>query len=400
MRRHFPAAIVPAAGRHAALVTAAVVAWLVVTGAPASAATGPRTVATRPAAFATTNGDVLAVKTTVSNGRRVLVFGGNFSAVITPDGRTYAASHVAAVDAGTGALVWAGDADGYVRTIALLGGRVYLGGDFTRIGGVPRSRLAALDTSTWAVTAWNPGATSRVRALAASDTLVYVADGNAVRALTPAGALRWRDVADCSVNALLVGPTATRLYVGGFFNRVNGVGQHSLVLVDAATGQVDPAFAPVLQANSGACGAAGRAAYDGEDTISMTYDTVNGRLLAGQGGLQNSLRSLDPTTGATAWKRHTPGDAQALSMVGGMVFVGYHRNNPNPDGSYTNYFAALRTARTGTLVAWDPGLVGNQANADGGNNGVQASWFDPALNRLYLGGSFFPPQSLAAFAVT
>ncbi len=370
---------------------------LLAVGSPALAATTPTRVATATLPFATTNGDVLAVKTAVVGSRRLTVFGGNFSAVITPDGASHAAHDFGVVDATNGALVFAGNADSYVRAVTSLNGVVYIGGDFSHVSGATRHGVAALDAGTWQLTGWNPGAGGRVRALDASATTIFVADSSQVRAVSPAGATVWRDTGDCGINALLLSPDQSKLYLGGFFNQINGAGQHSLALVNPANGAVDPTFTPVLTHDSGLCSAGGKPAYDGENTISMTYDTVHGRLVAGQGGILNTLRSLDPVTGARKWSIHTPGDAQAVSMIGDMVFVGYHRNAPNPDGSNTNYFAQLRASKGGAPIAWDPNLTGNQGNADGGNNGVQASWFDPVLQRLYLGGSFFPPKSLAVF---
>ena len=65
------------------------------------------------------------------------------------------------------------------------------------------------------------------------------------------------------------------------------------------------------------------------------------------------------------------------------------------------YFATQLELSNGQLTTWDPGLTGNQLNADGGNNGVQAIYVDQSTHKLYLAGAFTSPssnKSLIAFS--
>ena len=69
---------------------------------------------------------MLAVKTIDVSGQMVVVFGGDFSTVKTPDGVTHAAANLAAVNETTGALVYAATSiseAGYVRAFAYQSGR-------------------------------------------------------------------------------------------------------------------------------------------------------------------------------------------------------------------------------------------------------------------------------------
>ena len=99
----------------------------------------------------------------------VLYVGGDFTTV---DGQ--ARSRIAALDttaSAPGGIVtsWSPAFDGPVWGLALSGdGRIlYVGGDFgTANGATPRSRLAALDTASAALTPWDPGADLVVRAVA------------------------------------------------------------------------------------------------------------------------------------------------------------------------------------------------------------------------------------------
>ena len=122
--------------------------------------------------FAQTNGDILAITKVAGASRDLIAFGGNFSAVITPDGVSRPAKDFAVVDEDTGALVYAGNVSSYVRTITSRDGVIYVGGDFTTFGGVARNRLAAL-SPTFAVTSWNPSPGFRIYAALAGPLGVY-----------------------------------------------------------------------------------------------------------------------------------------------------------------------------------------------------------------------------------
>ena len=53
-----------------------------------------------------------------------------------------------------------------------------------------------------------------------------------------------------------------------------------------------------------------------------------------------------------------------------------------------NHFAIQLEGSNGTPTTWDPQINGDQSNADGGNNGVQAMYVDPINDILFLGGAF------------
>lgn len=83
-------------------------------------------------------------------------------------------NNIAALDASTGnATAWNPNANWWVYTIAVSGSVIYVGGDFDIIGGQVRYGIAALEKSTGFATAWNPSAIGGVLTLAVSDSLVY-----------------------------------------------------------------------------------------------------------------------------------------------------------------------------------------------------------------------------------
>jgi PQQ-like domain len=63
--------------------------------------------------------------------------------------------------------------DGRVSAIVVSGDTVYIGGSFTHVDGVPRSRLAAIDATDGSLLPWNPGANRHVRALVAAGSRIY-----------------------------------------------------------------------------------------------------------------------------------------------------------------------------------------------------------------------------------
>jgi hypothetical protein len=91
---------------------------------------------------------------------------------------------IAALDASTGnATAWNPNVSGSIDALVVSGSTVYAGGYFTSIGGLTRNHMAALDASTGRATPWNPNpgpimgiahGWSSISALAVSGSKVYV----------------------------------------------------------------------------------------------------------------------------------------------------------------------------------------------------------------------------------
>ncbi len=362
--------------------------------APAGAAPAASTPIDGRIPWARTNGDILAMTKVEGAGADLIAFGGNFTHVITPDGVSRDATNFAVVDEFTGALVYAGHADSYVRAITSRNGTIYVGGDFTTFGGVARNRLAAL-SPTYQVTSWNPGASAGVYALESSSAGVYFGgNGSSVKLVdaTTGATVMSQSVTGGSVKSLLVSPDSAWLYVGGGFETYGGLTRHGLVRANALTGAPDQGFNAHLRVDSGV-GTFGD--FDGEAGKALAFDSTRNRLVAGIAGHgADELKIFSATTGALVWVDVLPGDGQAVGIVGDTYLVGYHRHDTNP----WPYFAAQVEASNGALTNWDPGVEGFQANEDGGNNGVQAMYIDPANRRVFLGGAFLTPvKSIAVY---
>jgi hypothetical protein len=146
---------------------------------------------------------------------------------------------LAAVDAITGELnSWnPGTDNSTVDALLLSGNTLYVGGAFGVIGGQARNAIAALDATTGAVSRWYPpptawGVPSEVKALAIQDSVLYV--GGAFASLngepriclaavgtSTAAITSWDPGLDGYVWSLM--SSDNMLYVGGGFSRAGGV---------------------------------------------------------------------------------------------------------------------------------------------------------------------------------
>jgi hypothetical protein len=106
---------------------------------------------------------------------------------------------------------------------------LYLAGDFTEVGGLPRTNLAAIDLITQQVTEWNPAPSGFIRTFAFTDNAIYVG-GNftsiggtnrtnlAALSYTTGAALDWNPGPNDTVNTMVYADG--KLFVGGNFTQV------------------------------------------------------------------------------------------------------------------------------------------------------------------------------------
>jgi len=173
----------------------------------------------------------------------LLYIGGSFTGLFDVQ-----RSRIAAIDKATGVPTgWDPDADGPVRSLVLSGTTLYAAGQFAAIGGQPRNRIAALDTSvnTANATGWNPDADGEVLDLLLNEGTVYVSGrfmhiGGKARsriaaldASTDTGnATDWDPNADGPVYAMLLADGT--LYAGGSFTQIGGAARNRLAALDTS----------------------------------------------------------------------------------------------------------------------------------------------------------------------
>lgn len=377
------------------------------------------------------------VRAIVVSGSTVYV-GGAFNAI-----GGQARSRIAALDAATGnATAWNPNATGgsgsnAVEALVLAGSTLYVAGSFAAIGGQSRANLAALDVTTGNATAWNPSptpASQTVAALARAGGVVYVggqftAVGGQARSFvaaldeTTGAATAWNPAADGDVRALAV--AAGTVHVGGSFGTIGGGTGLLFARLDAGTGAHVTGFRPaagyassvrrlarrgdgkiVVTGDFRMAGKAGAPRFgilrldaDGsldpdwnpvpnhqvdDVAVSGTTTFVGGRFTAIGGVVRNRVAALDDDGNVTPFVASSSQPVPTIALDGATL---YASGTFDVGGSERNLVAL--DATTGTPTAWTPEIDAN------------ASELAVANGRVYAAGAFIAGEAvrlgLAAF---
>jgi len=169
---------------------------------------------------------------------------------------------------------WSIRTDGDIHTMARAGDRLYVGGSFTRLDGMPRRSLGAIHARSGALLDWGPKVAGRTRNdVGVVDTIAATSDGSvlfiggdfgrvdgalrkSLAAIGADGALRPFDAGagyassgeetkdeeelSASVSLVELDPLGRALYVAGDFEMLGGAERPGLGAVDARTGRVRP----------------------------------------------------------------------------------------------------------------------------------------------------------------
>ncbi|TDO69692.1 hypothetical protein EV651_101737 [Kribbella sp. VKM Ac-2571] len=361
--------------------------------APPATATGASLTAV---AVSTWQTDASVLGLAVAKGK--VYVGGRFLTVRPPGAapgthetsRTYLAAFsqsTGALDAGMNHVL-----DGIVWAVVASadGSRVYVGGDFTRVDGQVRNRIAAFSTATGGlVAAIAPQVSYRVKALAIGGSSLYfggsfgvvngVTRNRAAAISTVTGALLpWNPNADDDVYAIDAADDNSKVYLGGTFAEIGGTSHWAVASVNNSTGApLRFAAASAVPLPSSGCTSRVK---DIETSGSRVYFAN-----AGDGpGCFDGTWAADVATGKLVWKSTCLGATEAITMVNGWLFKGSHAHScPGAfsDGSGT-HFLLLQNPANGSLGPWFPNTnggpptsVGPLVSATGGSD-------------LWIGGDF------------
>lgn len=325
--------------------------------------------------------------------------------------------------------------NGRVRAIVVAGGKIFIGGDFTRVrapgassGGATRNHLAALSLTTGKLMPWHPGANGTVTALRANarGTTIYIGGGFTtingkarahLAAVTASGSTlrKWHANTNGKVYGITVGKS--RIYIGGSFTRVKGVKRNRL----AAIGHTSTARLAQWHPNANSTVRALTMSRSGKRVfVGGDFSRVNGRvrphlaaiwtagglsrfaahpnwpvsalrtsgkqLIAGGGGNGGHVALYSAANGARRWLAVTDGDVAGVSASRGGIVVGGHFNNfcigaeGHGDPLVCDHpmprrkLMALGFAE-GTPTGWNPDVVGSPVGVSAvaaGGGGVQA----------------------------
>jgi hypothetical protein len=340
--------------------------------------------------------------------------------------------HIAKLNNTTGVAdaTWNPTADninnnGYVFAITISGSDIYVGGDFTNIGGLSRNFIAKLNNSTGAANvSWNPNANQQVRKIAISGSDIYVLGffGNIggrnrqwlakLNNTTGAADAAWNP--DPNYNTPeSIAISGSDIYVGGYFTLIGGQTRNYIAKLNNTTGAADEIF------NPNANGSIDSILVSGSDIYVGGYFTSIG------GQTRNHIAKLNNTTGVAdaTWDPSAGGTVRSLAIFESKLFLGgdfltlnaVSRNriarinnstglfdaiwNPNSDnvinslllsgssiyvggnfnsigGQTRNYIAKLNNTTGAADVTWD-------ANSDGSVYAIAISGSD-----IYAGGYF------------
>jgi hypothetical protein len=277
-------------------------------------------------------------------------------------------TYVAAFNRTTGApTAFAPTLNGPVYSIATSpdGNWVVIGGDFTTVNGVKRSKIAMFSVVTGKmVSAWNPVVAARVKALAIYGNSVFIGgaftkiDGavrnrlGAVR-LIQGDLLPWNPNANNDVYAIDVSDNGTRVFVGGPFSTINGKDHYSLAMLNNTTGA---AFAFPAAAAIPKPTATCTTRVKDIDTLGDNVYVSNG---GDGGGCYDGVLAAQVSTGQLLWQNKCLGATEAIKAIGNWLYKGSHAHDcsssPNGFGNGTGtHYLLVESAINGNLGPWFP----------------------------------------------
>ena len=294
-----------------------------------------------------TNGKVYA--TALSGDGNTLYIGGEFTKVNeNPSGGSgisRTVSNVAAINVKTGAAIrtWRPEVTGQgavVRSLAVKNGKVFVGGNFTAVEGKPRRNLAAVSANISKAVRLSPfaprvgDATAYVYALEAGDRKLYAGgrfskvDGvprkNLAAFSLASGVLdpHWKPEARSSkVRALELASSRTSIFVGGPFSYITGskgkeFARQSVARVYTATGSLHPWKIPRGTIRTT------QTAWDLKATPTRLYSGLGAK--AGNGVV--AYRLDRGNSGQRVWRFHTVGNVQTVALTPdrSRLFFGGH----------------------------------------------------------------------------
>ncbi len=322
----------------------------------------------------------------VYNEGTYVYFGGQFRVVAPPNGAFSPVVPSAGQPLAGFPKVDGGSVDAVVPDGA---GGWFIGGSFTSVAGIARPGLARI-LGDGRLAAWAPAAApnQRVRALARKDDYLYV--GGDFTALgggsgpnyaaafnvVDGSLVPWdpkiTSLAGGGVYSLLL--FGSRLYVGGIFGTVNATARCGAAAVAPASGALDAGWDAALGLGAG-CG-----------EVHAFAPTAGGKIMVGgrfdKAGATSTVRHLaevDASTGAETGLDHqvdSAGVVHALALSANDSRVYVAGSFSTIDGSARGNLAALNGV--GGLESWNPAVDGQ----------VFSLSMDNSAKVLYLGGSF------------
>jgi beta-propeller uncharacterized protein DUF5122 len=256
--------------------------------------------------------------------------------VAAGDPQEVPANNIFAYDIRTGARV-AGfnhslNGQGKVITRSADGKWVFVGGDFTKVDGQTRYRVAAFVTATNKLSTFKAAANGPVRAMAVSKSTVFLGGSFskvsgktrtrlAAVKLSGGAVLSWAPVPNAPVATMVLAPTGYRLLVGGAFTRLNNKAAYGLGSLAVSNGAT-LAFPANTTIKAGTkYGGVTSLRSDGVQIYGSTYSTSK------KWSNFEGTFAVSPTTGKLAWVNDCHGDTYDVLPVGKVLYSVGHAHD-------------------------------------------------------------------------
>jgi hypothetical protein len=401
--------------------------------APASSPVGQADANLSSTALQTWQTDNIVWAEAYSNG--VVYVGGQFLNA-RPPGAAYGSTtgevsrtYLAAFNSTTGALITSFDpvitetgsaSNPGVYTLAVSGSTLYVGGTFNHINGSYRDNLAAFNTSTGALTSWQPQAYGKVNAIAPSPNGSAIYMGGSFNELgtpgSPAGIqnrtyvgavdasgnlLPWAPVVNDALTTVAVDPDGSQVLIGGYFQTINGVTQNAAGAVDPTAGTTTEPWtnANVVPWNPPGCTSAVKDITVSGSTAYIAAEGTGGGCFDGDFAV-----NLTPTGDSLAWQNECLGATQSLVVINGWLFKGSHAHDcayspggfPQLTGTGPGHHLLDQSLTDGTLGHWTPDVsgtpLGPRVMATDGNQLFLGGDFQTVNNKPQQGFAIFPTK--------
>ncbi|TJY72355.1 PKD domain-containing protein [Arthrobacter sp. CAU 1506] len=279
--------------------------------------------------------------------------------------------------------------------------QIFVGGDFSAVGGQPRSKIATFDLGTGALQSFGTSVGGQVETISVTGSTVYIGGsfGSAggqprqnVAALNRSNGalLPWAPAADSIVHGVIASADNSRVVIGGRFQNLNGERKIGIGAVNGITGASLPwSSTPIPQTR-------------GVDTSWVTQMIEkDGVVYAGANGMGghwfDGRFAADFATGDLIWMDNCYGSTSDIAVMDQVMYSVSHAHDcsslgefPEEDPQVWKRALAETTFATGT----DQAPPGSNSTYSGQPVPTLLHWY-PALNTGFFTGQYQGGWALA-----
>ena len=298
----------------------------------------------------------------------------------------------------TGAILpWNPNLNAQARDIEISPDRsqLFVGGDFTTVGGAARSKVAAFSVSTGALnTSFSTSVGGQVNTVAVTGDAVYIGGSfnsvagqsrkNVAKLSRSNAALQqWAPAVDDIVHGLIAVDGSERVLIGGRFQTLNGVPKVGIGAVHKDTGSSLPWASTPVPARSGS-----------ERSWVVDLKLTNGVVYAANNGEGwhwfDGKWAAEFATGNLVWLDNCYGSTSAISVMGDVLYSHAHAHDCSslgefPEANPTVWKRAL--AETTRAGGTDPAPPSNNSTYANQPTPTLLHWY-PSLNTGFYTGQY------------